>query len=273
MSCNLKDSSSSSNQLGSGPPRNTGGNSSSLAHMQISVAGWGFLALITVWMPLAAIRSAKRLKKPEGRPSRKALLLSVVISQVLFAGLALLTAWKEFVELFPLPNWQWLDLGLAAAFLIPALATVPWRWRTRSIEQRKKMLWRLPQLASDLWGWALISLSAGIGEEIVYRGVLLQLWERVLGSWGFAAALCSAVFALAHFHQGLRSMMIILAMAIAQHWIVRLTGNLYTTMIIHTTYDFVVGIMFLSLARREGLLPLFEEAPSPGASGAEPSQD
>ncbi len=222
----------------------------------MSIAGWLYLAFMTFWMPWAAFRSAQRLRKPGGIPSRKELLISVCINQAIFAMLALVVAWKEYVFLFPPPDWKWLDLGVAATFMVPALGTVPMRWNWRSLEEKKKMLWRIPAKPSELWGWALVSLCAGIGEEIVYRGVMLQLWERALGSWGIAVAICSLAFALAHYLQGWRSMAIIAVMAVANHWIVRLTGNLYTAMAIHFTYDFVVGIIFLELATKEGLLSL-----------------
>lgn len=50
-------------------------------------------------------------------------------------------------------------------------------------------------------------------------------------------------------------MAIIAVMALANHWIVRISGNLYTAMFVHVTYDFLVGIIFLKLATKEGLLP------------------
>lgn len=221
----------------------------------MTVAGWAFLAFMTFYMPWAAFRSAQRLRDPKVRPNRRVLLTIVCINQLIFTGLALLVAWREYVWLFPPPNIRGLEFVLAAGFLIPALGTAPWRWNTRTVEERKKMLWRLPQRRVDLWGWLIVALCAGIGEEIVYRGVMLQLWERVSGSWGIAVAICSIAFALAHFLQGWRSMAIIAVMALSNHWIVRISGNLYTAMFVHVTYDFLVGIIFLKLATKEGLLP------------------
>jgi membrane protease YdiL (CAAX protease family) len=95
---------------------------------------------------------------------------------------------------------------------------------------------------------------AGIVEEIVYRGALFTLWQRVLGSWWAAAALCSLAFALAHFVQGWRAMVVIIAFALGSHAIVRLTGDLYTVMAVHVVYDFLAGLIVIGLARRDGLL-------------------
>ncbi len=188
-------------------------------------------------------------------------MASVLISGLFGLALALAASKSDGLTLFPPPHVGWLNAGLAFAFLIPTLATLPARWNWRTTEQKQRMLWRIPTRPSDLGWWAIVSLSAGITEEIIYRGAMLQLWERVVGSWWLAVSGCSIVFAIAHFVQGWRSMSIIFFLAIANHLIVRATGDLYTAMAIHVVYDFLAGTIFLVLVRREGLLPRQEEQP------------
>ena len=66
---------------------------------------------------------------------------------------------------------------------------------------------------------------------------------------------CVLVFAISHFVQGWRAMVVIVALAAASHGIVYLTGDLYTAMFVHVVYDFLAGVMLLRLARADGLLP------------------
>lgn len=229
--------------------------------MGISPVGWAFLALVTLYIPFVAVRTARRLRKPEGRPSRTQLLLSVLISQVFNLIIALAVAKYEWISLFSPPHVDWRNFAYAFAFLIPGLGTLPMRWNWRTLEEKKKVIWRLPQKPADLLGWGLVSLGAGTTEEIAFRGVMFQLWLRVIGFWWPTTILCSAVFAISHYIQGWRSMTIIFGMAIATHAIVLATGDLYTVMAIHFIYDLLAGWMFLILAKRDGLLT----APQPSS--------
>ena len=118
------------------------------------------------------------------------------------------------------------------------------------------MMWLLPHGPSDLWWWAIVALTAGIAEEIVFRGVMFTLWRRILGAWWPAATVCIVLFSLAHFVQGWRAMALIAIMAAAAHLIVRYTGDLYTAMTVHFLYDFFAGVVIMILARRDGVLPV-----------------
>ena len=124
------------------------------------------------------------------------------------------------------------------------------------------MIWRLPQKPSDLFGWGMVSFGAGTTEEIMFRGVMFQLWFRVLGAWWPATLLGAASFAFGHFLQGWRSMAIIFGMAIGMQGLVWATGDLYTVMAVHFVYDLVAGLIFLLLAKRDGLIQ--EDSTSPG---------
>jgi hypothetical protein len=163
------------------------------------------------------------------------------------------------LELFPRPELGWKEPVLALAFLVPALGTLPLRWRWKPLDQRRRSLWLYPRGPRDMMRWAIVSLLAGTIEEIVYRGTLLQLWQRVLGSWWPAMLACALVFAVAHFVQGWRAMLVILAFGAGFHAIVRITGNLYTAMFVHVVYDFSAGIVLMRLARADGLLEAASE--------------
>jgi len=220
----------------------------------ISPSGWVFLVVIGVAFPLLAMRTAFRVRQPGPKPTATQHLISVVVSQGLTLALALPAIRFDRLELFPRLDLGWEDPGLAIAFLLVTLATLPARWRWKPVEERGRNLWLFPRSARDLGRWALIALIAGILEEIVYRGVMLQLLQRLLGSWWPAMLVCVAVFSLSHFVQGWRAMLVIVAFAAASHGIVLATGDLYTAMFVHVVYDFLAGVMVLRLARSDGLL-------------------
>ena len=222
--------------------------------MNISFVGISFLALTTVVLPIAAIKSAQKLKRPGGIPARSALLVSVLVQQSINVTIALLVASYEGIFLFPDPAFNLSVLGYAVGFLVVGLGTIPMRWNWRSQEEKKKLLWRIPNKPSDIWGWGLLSFGAGTTEEIIFRGVMFQLWQRVIPGFWPSALICSVAFALAHYLQGWRSMAVIFVMALGAHGLVLATGDLYTVMAVHVIYDLLAGVVFLSLAKKEGLL-------------------
>lgn len=224
--------------------------------VNITPASWVFLFLTCVFLPLMAVRSAFRIRQPGRTPSRSQYLVSVFFSQGMMLLPALYAADCDSILLFPEPRLGAIDVVAALAFLVPTLGTLPLRWRRKSEEEKRRMLWMLPHGTADLGWWALVSLTAGIVEELVYRGVMLALWQRVFGSWWAAVIVCVTVFSLAHFVQGWRSMALIVIIATAFHLIVRFTGDLYTAMAVHCVYDFAAGILLQRYARRDGLLPV-----------------
>jgi membrane protease YdiL (CAAX protease family) len=217
-------------------------------------SGWVFLFLACVLLPWLAIRSATRVRRPGGVPTRAQYLVSVAISQAILLVPALLAARYDVIALFPSPRFSPEGLAAAAVLLIVALGTLPMRWRWKPPEERRQLLWMYPHRPADLRWWALVSLAAGVGEEIVYRGVLFTLWMRMLDSWWASVAICVVVFALAHFVQGWRAVLAVVLFAVGFHVVVRLTGDLYTAIAAHFVYDFLAGVIVLRLIRREGLL-------------------
>lgn len=222
--------------------------------MDVTPAGWTFLFLVTVLLPFGAIRGAQKAREVEFGPSRGQYFASVLFTQGLGLFTALVAARYEWIELFPAASFGPKNALVALAFLAPALGTIPMRWSWRSFEEKRRMMWLLPNRTSDLAWWMLIALLAGTVEEIVFRGVMFTLWERLLGSWWPAVTVCSVAFALSHFVQGWRAVLVIAAMAVGNHAIVRATGNLYTAMGVHFVYDLLAGVLLLRLAKRDRIV-------------------
>ena len=102
--------------------------------------------------------------------------------------------------------------------------------------------------------WIALSLSAGVGEELVWRGVLPALIAMLTGSLALGIALSVASFALAHAIQGPRSVLAIAAIAAAFHALVLISGSLYPAMLVHFVYDVIAGFTYARFARELGML-------------------
>lgn len=101
-----------------------------------------------------------------------------------------------------------------------------------------------PKDGRSLTSWALLSLTAGIGEEILYRAALP--WALGFLMDPMAALLLSAgAFAAGHLYQGGRYALIVLLFGIGFAAFTLAVGSVLPAMALHMLYDFEVGRLYL----------------------------
>jgi membrane protease YdiL (CAAX protease family) len=111
------------------------------------------------------------------------------------------------------------------------------------IHLRVKAVLEVPLRGIGPWGIALISAAAGIGEEVLFRGVLQDLLGLVATSlvFGLLHALTPTYFALAT------------ALGAYLGWLQAYTGNLLAPIIVHALYDLVaLGLIKQRFAEEAG---------------------
>jgi len=142
-------------------------------------------------------------------------------------------------------GWQWLavGLGLLAAALLVVQAVVVLRDRSRLTAVRGKARGLeplIPLTAAERGAFGFLSLTAGICEEVLYRGFLLSTLAAVVGPWP-AVALSSAVFGLGHVYQGrtgiLKTGLVGLAMALLTVF----GGTIWVAALVHAVLDATSG--------------------------------
>jgi membrane protease YdiL (CAAX protease family) len=100
----------------------------------------------------------------------------------------------------------------------------------------------LPQTRIELYWFAGVSLTAGFGEEFLYRGYFTWAFAPWLGWWG-AAALSLAFFAVAHIYQGWNGVLrtgfvgAIFTLAVA------IFDSLWPAIALHALIDLGAGVM------------------------------
>ncbi len=155
--------------------------------------------------------------------------------------MSLLLGWAFHHPPLELFSWN------ADAALIGVLATIPLvamflamlRWPIGPLARVKQFcdLEVVPLLEQSSWSEiALISLSAGVGEEMLFRGV----FQTSIGScsalpWGLVLA--SLLFGLFH-PISLTYMIIIAILGLYLGAVLILGGNLLTGMVVHALFDF-----------------------------------
>ncbi len=100
----------------------------------------------------------------------------------------------------------------------------------------------IPRTDGDLRWFSGVSLTAGIVEEVVYRGFLMWYFSQFFPLWGAVLA-SSLAFGLAHSYQGPKGVIKIVGVGIGFALLFLLSGSLWLPIIMHALLDLIQGIM------------------------------
>lgn len=100
----------------------------------------------------------------------------------------------------------------------------------------------LPRTHAEKTVFVGVSLSAGVGEELVFRGYAIAALAPWFGP-GWAVALSTASFGVVHAYQGLLGFFRTALLGGVLAWGVLATGSLLPAMVAHTLLDLLAGIV------------------------------
>jgi hypothetical protein len=186
----------------------------------------------------------ERLIKRGAEPK---LLGFLVLQQSLFfaAGIGLWLWSGAALADFLRPTWQALGLGIGPAAGLMALLALCFLPQPGLLERIVREQGKGVFSTERPWGLGgilIISASAGIGEEALFRGGLQTFLGGLLPAWA-AILLTTILFAVAH--PGSRLFMgfiaaVSLAFSLAYHW----SGSLFAVMLAHALFD-VFGCLWV----------------------------
>jgi CAAX protease family protein len=232
------------------------------------LAPWWHTALIVVLIVGLSVTGARQLHSSGNRPLHLLpnYMLTIVYEWVL-AGLAL---WGLRMCGIPgrqlLGRWRpklrdWLaDFGAAIVFWLTALMFLALiaqvlRYRLGSnVDPRRisDITQRLgPTTGTELVLFLILSVSAGICEEFVFRGYLQQQFARLGGRIWVGVVLAAVLFGCAHGYEGIAGVLLIAAYGAMFGVLALLRRGLRTGMIAHAWHDSISGIA-LFLIRHYG---------------------
>lgn len=157
-------------------------------------------------------------------------------------------------------------LGLGIGLALAAAVIVLFRLQHRALLARpEKLALVLPQVTSarpliphtpgELRGFKLLSITAGVCEELMYRGYIwwyLAVWT---GPWA-AAAISSVLFGAAHLYMDRKAAVRAGIVGAVMAGIVGGCGSLWPAMILHAAIDINSGsLTFHALRRSRGGSP------------------
>jgi len=172
--------------------------------------------------------------------------------------------WSSIVTLWLLGTGCWLvgtrdgDVSAIGIVLLPVGAMIGWtvtlttagmgiilvfRWISGRVGVAETLLLRslLPRTGEERRVFALLSVAAGTGEELAYRGYAIPMLAPILGVTG-AATLTTVVFGFMHGYQGRLGILRTTLMGAVLAWGFLASGSLIPAIIAHTAIDLIAGI-------------------------------
>ena len=100
----------------------------------------------------------------------------------------------------------------------------------------------VPSGAAGIIVWIGLSLSAGICEEIVFRGYLQRQLAALSGSTSVAIVGQAVAFGIVHGYEGVGAVIRIVVYGLAFGMLARWRGNIRAGMIAHVVWDILAGL-------------------------------
>lgn len=107
----------------------------------------------------------------------------------------------------------------------------------------------IPLNGRELAQFNILSLTAGIVEEILWRGYLFWYLSQVMPIW-VAAIISTVGFGLAHAYQGLSNVPRVMLVGAVLSGLYLLSGSLWLPMILHASVDLLQGRLAYDVLRR-----------------------
>jgi len=204
---------------------------------------------LRAWVAMRQLRAAGEQAQAELRP--RVWTRGILTQWLLSLGVAMVWLANRrgpgSLGLVPRATW-----GLGGVALGIALVVLIVLGQRRQLDSDADMVRRvrarlelagplLPRTRREWPHFSLLALTAGVCEELLFRGFLVWVLGHALGSpWAVMGAQ-AVLFGLAHAYQGPRGMLLTGALGAFLGAVVWVTGSLWAAMVIHALMDLNAG--------------------------------
>ena len=145
-------------------------------------------------------------------------------------------------------SWWWFVLLFWTLYFTDTLISITQREKLdKTIDNWKKNTPFMPTNKKELPHYFLMCFSAGVFEEIIYRGFLITwCWYMLSGSQyqeALSIIIPGAVFSVAHYYQGKKAVVKIFVLSLLFGFIYSRSGSLLIVMLIHFLVDAIGGLL------------------------------
>jgi len=136
--------------------------------------------------------------------------------------------------------------GMLIVIILPALLALrSEKIRIKAGKAARRLAFILPSTVEERRWWWLVSITAGICEELVYRGFLLHYLNRGPFHLDMTRALVvsSLIFGIGHLYQGIAGAVQTIVIGFVLGAMFLMTGNLLLPIVVHAIIDLRVLAM------------------------------
>jgi membrane protease YdiL (CAAX protease family) len=230
----------------------------------LALSDWLLLATIVLVVPLYSYFNRRRLETIAGAHRRSLYLRSMAVLWML--ALVTLYAWWRHDRPFDALGFQLLPgIVTTSAEIVCVMAAIAIVLRLRTMaawppEKTARLRGRIggvelvvPRTRGELAWFLGVAISAGICEELLYRGFLFAVAAPFVTIYGALAA-SAIVFGLGHVYQGWRGIALTGAVGLFLGAFYFFTGSIVFPMILHVLIDVNGGVSGYLLLRSDGKL-------------------
>lgn len=229
-------------------------------------------ALLGLALPLAAVLSQRSgAREPRLEPSERiatwwanSALLGLLGALVAAAWMASGRGLAELGLRAPAPEQLRPALLLAALAVLAYAADAWWKMGSQARLERTRARWRerlalLPESGRERWHFAALAVSAGVCEELAFRGHLVPWVRSFTGESALGLVLALVLpalpFAIAHLWQGALDAAKTFALALLFGALLLLTRSLWIPILLHVGIDLASSELALRRLRPPGSDP------------------
>jgi membrane protease YdiL (CAAX protease family) len=212
------------------------------------------LLLLAVVFPLLGVRDYRLLlrRTNEGVADARVKFYKGVLVFHWPLTIGLLAWWLlsgnslESMGLIPVADgWPWAAIGIGVfAILAQVIYLAIVSRNADKLTEIKKQIGDLanlaPQTPREDRLFDMVAITAGVCEEILYRGLLLATLVSLVGTWP-AVAITSLIFGLGHAYQGISGIAKTGLVGLVLAWFTVSSGSLYIAIVLHAVIDLTSG--------------------------------
>ncbi len=213
------------------------------------------LVLVLLGLPIRAwfaMRALQAADEPELPALRGRLWTRAVLSQwTLVAAVLALWTWQKrwWSGLNVVARFGPMESGMVVGIVILVILLDRQR---RTLDREPQVVERLrarlrsverlmPATRGEFPRFALLAITAGVCEELLFRGFVTWALAHLLPSYVAAALVQAALFGVAHLYQGPRGVLTTGLVGVFLTAVVWLTGTLWIAMLLHVLMDLNAG--------------------------------
>ncbi len=204
----------------------------------------GLMAFLVGLFPALSVLQAHALAHIDVLPSRPRLYASTMGGLWALAFATAMVAAESGIppRLMGVVAMAWPLFFLWLVFALAAVAALIAAFKAFGMAETPMLEHLIPQTLSEKVIYVGVSVTAGICEELVFRGFLIAALSAATGSVVLATALAAGAFGIAHAHQdaagALRATLLGLVLSVP----LLLSGSLYPGIAAHAIVDLAAGL-------------------------------